>query len=351
MRASGAFLAELPTEAVEFIDDVDPSIVIGSFLNEQPTLAGRAVLAHRRPEWLALEDKIVIDAFWDRAGIERVPTVIVDASDATRLDATRRALDCGEGTVLAGDAREGFNGGAEYTRLVLSDDDRDEAAVFFAAHCDRVRVMPYLDGIPCSIHGIVFPEHVVALRPIEMVVHRRPSAPRLRYAGCATWWDPHAEDRDEMRAIARRAGARLREEVDFRGAFTVDGIMTANGFRPTELNPRMGAGLNTMLHGIDELPLQLVLDALVGDIELDYRPDDLETTILTAGDANRAGGTWCTVSGEVDTITDGRLTLDADGTVRWATSDEHGAATLIAGSSPQRSFVRCMLTRCPSAHR
>ena len=342
MRATSALLADLPTEAVRFVDDVDPTLVIGSFLNEQPTLAGRAVLAHRRPEWIALEDKVVIDAFWDRAAVERLPSSIVDATDTTRVDATRRLMDAGTGTVLAGDAREGFNGGAEYTRLVVTDDDRDEALAFFAAHCDRVRVMPYLDGIPCSIHGIVFLDQIVALRPIEMVVHQRPTAPRLRYGGCATWWDPRPDDRDEMRTIAQRVGARLRDEVDFRGAFTVDGIMTVDGFRPTELNPRMGGGLNTMLRGIDELPLQLVLDALVGGIELDYRPDELETAIVTAGDANRAGGTWCTVDDHVATVDDGRLALDADGTVRWAAPDEPAAATLTAGSSPQRSFVRCM---------
>jgi hypothetical protein len=342
MRASAALLADLPTAAVQFVDEVDPTVVIGTFLNELPALAGRTVLAHRRPEWLVLEDKIVIDAFWDRAGIERVASEVVDASNATRVDAVRRALDGGAGTVLAGDAREGFNGGAEYTRLVVTDDDRDEAMAFFAAHCDRVRVMPYLDGIPCSVHGIVFPDHVVALRPIEMVVHQRPTAPRLRYGGCATWWDPHPDDRDEMRTIARRVGAQLRDEVDFRGAFTVDGIMTVDGFRPTELNPRMGAGLNTMLRGIDELPLQLVLDALVGGIELDYHPAELETLIVATGDANRAGGTWSVVSAQVPTIDDGRLALDADGAVRWAAPDERGAGTVAAGSSPQRSFVRCL---------
>jgi len=342
IRATSALLANLPAEAGRFVDDVDPTLVIGSFLNEQPRLAGRAVLAHRRPEWLALEDKVIIDAFWDRAGVERVPSVIVDASDATRLDATRRALDRGDGTVLAGDAREGFNGGGEYTRLVVTEDDRDEAMAFFEAHCDRVRLMPFLDGTPCSIHGIVFADHVVALRPIEMVVHRRPSAPRFRYGGCATWWDPHPDDRDEMRSIARRVGTQLRNEVDFRGAFTVDGIMTIDGFRPTELNPRMGAGLNTMLRGINELPLQLVLDALVGGIELDYRPDELETAILAAGDANRAGGTWSAVPDHVDTIEGGRLALDPDGTVRWVAPDEQGVATLTAGGSPRRSFIRCL---------
>ena len=49
----------------------------------------------------------------------------------------------------------------------------EEAVRHVAAHCDRVRVMPFLDGGPCSIHGIVFPDHIAASRPVEMVTLRR----------------------------------------------------------------------------------------------------------------------------------------------------------------------------------
>jgi hypothetical protein len=44
-----------------------------------------------------------------------------------------------------------------------------------SARADRVRVMPFLEGIPCSIHGIVFAEHVAALQPLEMVTLRSES--------------------------------------------------------------------------------------------------------------------------------------------------------------------------------
>ena len=61
-----------------------------------------------------------------------------------------------------------------------------------------------------------------------------------------------------MRGVARRVGAELRRRVGFGGAFTVDGVMTAEGFRPTELNPRMGAGLMQIARGADEVPVDLV---------------------------------------------------------------------------------------------
>ena len=74
-------------EMIDAVDRFDPrreAIVIGTFLATAVELAGRPFVAHRRPEWVALEDKVVVDAFWDRAGIERQPSVVVPLNDATR---------------------------------------------------------------------------------------------------------------------------------------------------------------------------------------------------------------------------------------------------------------------------
>ena len=49
-----------------------------------------------------------------------------------------------------------------------------------------------------------------------------------------------------MRALARRVGAALRDQVGFRGSFSIDGVLAEEGFLPTELNPRLGAGMNTL---------------------------------------------------------------------------------------------------------
>ena len=40
----------------------------------------------------------------------------------------------------------------------VSREERADALDFFKSRCDRVRVMPFLEGVPCSIHGIVLPE-------------------------------------------------------------------------------------------------------------------------------------------------------------------------------------------------
>jgi hypothetical protein len=68
-----------------------------------------------------------------------------------------------------------------------------------------------------------------------------------------------------MRDLARRVGAGLRERVGYRGAFTVDGVLAAEGFLPTELNPRLGAGLSMMTMDLPGLPVSLLDRALAED--------------------------------------------------------------------------------------
>jgi hypothetical protein len=151
-----------------------------------------------------------------------------------------------------------------------------------------------------------------------------------------------------MREIARTTGALLRAEVGFRGAFTVDGVATARGFLPTELNPRCGAGLNVMLRGLPDLPLQLMLDALVGGVALEYDPYELERDLLVAADATRSGGTWrafptteltvaddCHLAYDGESwhaITDGDPDADADA----------GKAVVAVGAGPSGGFVRAV---------
>src|SRR5690606_41121857 len=122
--------------------------------------------------------------------------------------------------------------------------DFDQALAFCAARCNRIRVMPFLEGIPCSIHGRVLPTGTAVFRPLELMTLRRPEQARLVYAGANTFWDPPARAREQMRQVARVVAEGLARRVGFRGAFTVDGVLTEEGFLPTELNPRIGAGLN-----------------------------------------------------------------------------------------------------------
>jgi hypothetical protein len=289
IRAGERFLADPPPEVRTALDHFDPggnALVLGTFLNVSTHLAGRPFLTHRRPEWVALEDKVVVDAFWDRAGIARQPSAVVQLDDVGAAAAT---LDRGDGTVWAADAREGFHGGASRTYWVADDESRAVALAGLRPVCDHVRVMPFLDGIPCSIHGIVLPDGVAVLRPVEMVTLRQER--RFVYAGCATYWDPPDGVREQMRAIARNVGSQLAADVGFRGTFTVDGVVTSDGFWPTELNPRFGAGINTIARA-SGLPMLLINDLVAGGHDLDRSAVTIESELVARADADRGGGTW-----------------------------------------------------------
>lgn len=289
LRHEDRFVGDPPAEVFAALDRFDPrgeALVLGWFLNTNAQLAGRPFLTHRRPAWVALEDKVVVDAFWDRAGVARQPSVVAALDDA---EAAASALDRGEGTVWAADARDGFHGGATQTYWVTDGTSRDAALEGLRPVCDRVRVMPFLEGIPCSIHGIVLPDGVAVLRPVEMVTLRR--GREFVYAGCATFWDPPADIREQMRSIARATGRQLAAEVDFRGAFTVDGVVTTDGFWPTELNPRFGAGINAIARA-SGMPILLLNDLVAGGHDLGRSAAAFEAELVDRADARRGGGTW-----------------------------------------------------------
>ena len=326
LHASLAMMADPPPVLVDAVEEFDAdrtAVAFGIFLGETPTFAGRPLVAHRRPEWVVLEDKTVVDALLDRAGVTRADSMVVPVQDAS---GRWRELDVGAGTVWSADAREGFHGGAARTRWVTDDDEAAAATEALSPHCDAVRVMPFLDGVATSVHGLVLPDGIVALRPVELVTLR--CGHELRYSGCATFWDPPDDVRAEMRAAARRVGEQLRSEVDFRGAFTLDGVATIDGFRPTEVNPRFGAGLMVITRGLT-VPLELVLDLVVAAHPLAIGASELEDQLLAASDANRSGGTW-QLHLATPVEVDGRSACYRDGAWRWAGDGEPADATIVA---------------------
>jgi hypothetical protein len=199
--------------------------------------------------------------------------------------------------------------------------------------------MPFLEGIPCSIHGLVFPDTVAAFRPVEMVTLRPRHGNQLRYCGAATFWDPPEADRTYMRECARRVGEALRKEVAFRGPFTIDGVMTEDGFLPTELNPRFGVGLGVLGRSLPELPLGLLAFVAMEDEPLDYRPRDLETLVVDAADAHRTGGAWTVIPSKREHSEEHALVAE-DGQYRLARASEAADASLTVGPSAVGGFVR-----------
>ncbi len=340
-RLTENLLHHPPPEIVRALDEWDPqreAVMLAGPFFYQDSIAGRFVYGWRRPEWLALEDKLVADEIWDAAGVERAPSSIIPV-DRLAIERATPGFDRGAGVVLAGDARDGFNGGAEYTRWIERDGDLSEPLRFFGRHCDRVRIMPFLEGIPCSIHGIVFPEGVAALRPCEIMTLRR-FPKKLKYCGVASFWDPEDRDREAMRSVARRVGEHLRARVGYRGAFTVDGVMTESGFLPTELNTRAGAGIGTLLTGLPQLGRGAINRALIEGEQLDYRADEFERLVLESADGKRGGGGWTGVEKKASSTETVLLAGTGDGRFEVSGEEDETVASLHLGPGEQGGLVR-----------
>ena len=291
VRGRDALARQLPGQVLAAIEAYDPDGTavwhVDPFVENTPLL-GRRVYGGRPAAWLAVEDKLVAEQVWQELDLPRAPTLVVPAD----LGALRRAaadLDLGEGTVWAGDASGGMHGGGDFVRWVVTEQEQKDAAAFFDGRCDRVRVMPFLEGVPCSIHGIVLPDGVAALRPVELAMLRRAGTREFVYGGLGTTWDPPAADRDQMRELVRRTGEHLRDRVDYRGFLGIDGVLTQDGFRPTEINARMSGGAVTLARLLDEDALVLLQTNLVAGLPPGVTVAQLEGWMLPALEERRTG--------------------------------------------------------------
>jgi hypothetical protein len=341
IRSFHGALTTLPAGVVRRLDAWDPDrtarVLVASFTSDHP-IAGRRPYGARRVAWERLEDKMTVDALWDAAEVDRAPSRVVPIEQGLLLAAAAE-LDEGNGTVWVGDNRPGWHGGADRLRWVRTREDGESAVAFLAEQHCFARVMPFLRGVPCSIHGMVYPGAVITFRPVEMMVFAVPGMPLLRYAGFATFWDPPENDREYMRETARRVGRHLRREFGYRGGFTVDGVLTERGFLPTELNARGGGGLGAISAGAPDVPLGFLLRALVAGDALEYRPAALEDLVLDGADRRRGGGGHLVVAdGPTETV---RLRLAYTGEgFRRANDDEDCDGTLDFGPALGGGFVR-----------
>lgn len=320
-RAWERIATDPPAHVVEALDRFPDALLLFNGFEAMTSFGGRPAFGARPAEWTALEDKTTVDALWDDIGVARPRSLVVPVRDAW---AAHALLDAGDGTVWSGDSSQGFNGGGIFVHWVRTSDDAAAASAHLDSRCARVRVVPFVEGIPCSIHGFVTHDGVAVLRPVELLTLRAAKPPWFRMCGCATTYDPAPSDRDEMRGVARRVGAALRDLVGYRGWFTIDGIMSAVGWRPTELNPRPGAGLVQLRPTGTTFPSGLAnLAVIAGAIEVDAVA--MEAELLPLVDAHRLRLTQLVVSGRHQA---GEETVERDG------------ATMTLGPSTAGAFLR-----------
>lgn len=343
LALTARLINDAPSGARDAVRSFDPEgralVYVNGFTGRHGPFLGRDTIGGRPPEFERLEDKTLSSGVWAAAGVPHCPEDVVPC-DWEVLRARAAGLDQGHGTVWSADASEGMNGGADRVFRVGSDGAAREAYASLAACSRRVRIMPFLDGVPCSIHGVVLPDGVAVLRPVELIVLRRPSATRFVYAGLSTGWDPPATYREQMREVARRVGAHLASEHGYRGGFGVDGVLTAAGFRPTELNPRFTGGLQTIAKGVPDLPIRWLHDLLLLRHPLGAAARQVERTLLEAAEQSRFGAAYTNAPRRTTAGTETVLvTGDQDG-LRTTTNESRAVGTLERGPGTHGDLVR-----------
>ncbi len=143
----------------------------------------------------------------------------------------------------------------------------------------------------------------------------------LTYGGVATTWDPTPTDREAMRDAARAVGETLRRCVEYRGAFSLDGVMTADGFRPTEINTRLSIGLGVQVGDIDDIPLGALARHLRVHPDAEIDTGVLERRIVSKADSQRSSRGLFTARKPLEpeeiqlTYTNGSVVEDSEGLI------------------------------------
>ncbi len=332
-----------PRDVADAIEDFDPDgravVRNGTPVATDPTLLGRPVVGGRSLADERLEDKTVCGAVFRRAGVRIAPEQIV-RSELEALQAAADDLDAGDGVVISSDASRGLSGGAARVWWARDRSRVAEIADAVSAGGETARVMPFLEGQPCSIHGLVTGDGVAVLRPVELCMLRPAGGTGFRQAGISTWWDPDDDARAQMREVARRTGAVLAVDHGYRGAFGIDGILTADGFVPHEINPRFSGGLSAIGKGLPGIPLRALDAALRSGFDLGVGVAELEAALLTAADERRFGSAYLSTTAIRPDHTE--TVLVSGGPDRLEVAGDHGrpSGTLELGPATAGALVR-----------
>jgi hypothetical protein len=278
LSALAEILAAAPSAVTAWLDRHDPERAALVLLPpavrwHEPHAWGRRFYGHRPPAWERWEDKTFSNAALARLTPAPVQRAVVPTCHDQLVDAARRVLAATptdvvdvEGTVWSADASRVPTGQGLGSRWVRATQDAVDAAQELAALAPTARVMPFVEGLPCSIHGVVATNgDIAAGAPVEILTLRRSRHPYLEWYGNATYWRPPNWLATQMRETLLAVGAALVGDCGFRGAYSVDGVATRVGFVPTEINPRIAGGLTRQLKNVRGLDVRLLNHVIVAE--------------------------------------------------------------------------------------
>jgi hypothetical protein len=240
--------------------DFDPrsrAIVLAPDPLDPPWTGDRELLGAKHLVSHLVEHKTIVDPIWDLAGIDRVEATVCDLTP--RLPAVVNAVDQGTGVVISSEQRgAGPQAGGE--GIWWTHDGRLPASFpALEAPGIRVRIMPLLHGLPCRIHGMTIESQTITFPPLELLSLPRPVSGTFFWAGPVRARTLSPSARSDLDTIGTKAGAWL-SHLGHSGAFAIDGILTKDGYRPTELTTRLTSafegtdpGRRVLLHAVNLL--------------------------------------------------------------------------------------------------
>lgn len=258
-REFEAWLLSQPRELTRWLDGLDRDRswrVLGTTYAQYAELGGRPAYGRWRPEWAVWEDKTRVDELWRRAGVPAPAHVVLAIDDPALADSAAR-LDQGLGVMLAIDTTRDVLGSSQGLRWVRSGSELASAVTQLRGLTERVRLAPFVRGVPCSVLGMVLSGEVAVFDPIEVITLHRRSSGELVYCGTSTCWRPSAQWPERLREYTRLVGRELADGLGYVGMFSIDGILGERGFVATELNPRHVSGLG-LRAGWPEFPTRLL---------------------------------------------------------------------------------------------
>ncbi|HEY9525004.1 MAG TPA: hypothetical protein VIR33_17335, partial [Thermopolyspora sp.] len=188
----------------------------------------------------------------------RIPATVCPPTVAGVTDAWQSFG--GGPVVVSSDASHGYHSGGNGVRWAATEDQIATAVGAFTATAAVVRVSPHVDGIACTVHGIVIKTEIGAevavFEPMEDIVTWSAGG-EVSWLGTSTLWRMPDAGARGIRRVARLVGEYLHAESGYLGPFNVDGVLAGESFRPTEINARLAAPLRDGVP-VDTLPLGLL---------------------------------------------------------------------------------------------
>ncbi len=255
------------------------AMVIGPAWLKGKELLGRKVIGYRPDQWTEFEfDKIGVDRFFDSVGVPRANSLVVETKHFDFQDCWRR-YDQGKGIVLVGEGK--FTGGSG----LLFVKNRNSVTVVHGwlrnKSISKLKVVSNLSGPAFCSHGFVLNDSCVTTQPYESISLEKCVEGEIEWVGSSSALVVREDVCNRIHRFTEQVGSQLRQTLNYRGSFSLDGVLTPDGPKFTEINTRMGASGHMASMIWDPVPgfLQL-LDIFIREYpEEDFKPSKLQKLI------------------------------------------------------------------------